>query len=131
MLRLDPNGKWRMSWANVVSRCGLLLGLLTAHPVIAQEEGINDYPTTARADYIFACMAANGGTRLALERCSCSIDVIASIFPYERYVQAETALSVGQRPGEGAELFRSNPFMRNLIADLRRAQAEAEVECFP
>jgi hypothetical protein len=131
MLRLNPTGKWRMSWANVVSRCSLVLGLMTTYPAGAQDEGINDYPTPARADYVFACMAANGGTRLALERCSCSIDVIASIFPYERYVQAETALSVGQRPGEGAELFRSNPFMRDLIADLRRAQAEAEVECFP
>jgi hypothetical protein len=131
MLRLDPMGKWRMSWANLVSRCSLVLGLVATHPVIAQDEGVNDYPTTARAEYVFACMAANGGTRLALERCSCSIDVIASIFPYERYVQAETALSVGQRPGEGAELFRNNPLMRDLIADLRRAQAEAEVECFP
>ena len=120
-----------MSWANVVSRCSLVLGLLATCPADAQDEGRNDYPTTARADYVFACMAANGGSRLALERCSCSIDVIASIVPYERYVQAETALSVGQRPGEGAELFRSNPYMRDLVADLRRSQAEAEVECFP
>jgi hypothetical protein len=131
MLRFRSHGEMGMSWANFVSRCGLVLGLLAAYPAGAQDEGINDYPTTTRADYVFACMAANGGTRLALERCSCSIDVIASIFPYERYVQAETALSIGQRPGEGAELFRSNPYMRDLIADLRRAQAEAEVECFP
>jgi hypothetical protein len=119
-----------MSWEKHVSRWVLVLGLVAAHPAMAQDE-VNDYPTATRADYVFACMAANGGTRLALERCSCSIDVIASIFPYERYVQAETALSVGQRPGEGAELFRSNPYMRDLVADLRRAQAEAEVECFP
>jgi len=131
MLRSDPKGKLRMSWANVGWSCGLLLGLLTTCPAGAQDEGVNDYPTTARADYVFACMAANGGSRLALERCSCSIDVIASIFPYERYVQAETALSVGQRPGESSELFRNNPYMRDLVADLRRAQAEAEVECFP
>jgi hypothetical protein len=120
-----------MSWANFVSMCSVVLGLLATFPAGAQDESINDYPTSARADYVFACMAANGETRLALERCSCSIDVIASIFPYDRYVQAETVLSVGQRPGEGAELFRNNPFMRDLIADLRRAQAEAEVECFP
>jgi hypothetical protein len=56
---------------------------------------------------------------------------MASLLPYDRYIQAETALSVGQRGGESAELFRNNPFMRDLIADLRRAQAEAEVECFP
>jgi hypothetical protein len=120
-----------MSWAKLVSACSLVLGLAAACPAIAQDEGINDFPTTARADYVFACMATNGETRIALERCSCSIDVIASILPYERYVQAETVLSVGQRAGESAELFRSNPYMRDLVAELRRAQAEAEVECFP
>lgn len=120
-----------MSWTNVVSGGCLILGLIATCPAGAQDESINDYPTSARADYVFACMAANGGTRLALERCSCSIDVIASVLPYERYVQAETALSVGQRTGESAELFRNNPMMRDLVAELRRAQAEAEVECFP
>ena len=38
----------------------------------------NDYPTVARADYVFGCMASNGQTRDALEKCSCSVDVIAS-----------------------------------------------------
>jgi len=120
-----------MSRVIAIHGCVFALGLLASHTVHGQEENVNDYPTSARADYVFGCMAANGGTRLALERCSCSIDVIASLLPYERYVQAETALSVGQRAGESAELFRNNPFMRDLIADLRRAQAEAEVECFP
>jgi hypothetical protein len=46
------------------------------------------------ADYVFACMKANGETRPALEKCSCSIDVIASILPYDRYVAAETFLSL-------------------------------------
>jgi hypothetical protein len=45
-------------------------------PVGAAE--FNDYPTAARADYVFACMKTNGDTRPALEKCSCSIDVIAS-----------------------------------------------------
>ena len=53
---------------------------------------LNDYPTAARADYVFACMKTNGETRQALEQCSCSIDVIASILPYDRYVAAETVL---------------------------------------
>src|SRR5262249_43258773 len=47
---------------------------------------LNDYPTAARADYVFACMKTNGETRRALEQCSCSIDVIASILPYDHYV---------------------------------------------
>jgi hypothetical protein len=38
---------------------------------------LNDYPAAARADYVFAYMKTNGDTRPALEKCSCSIDVIA------------------------------------------------------
>jgi hypothetical protein len=44
---------------------------------------LNDYPTEARADYVFACMAANGQTREMLSRCSCSVDIIAIILPYD------------------------------------------------
>src|SRR5207244_798711 len=53
-----------------------------------------DYPTEALADYVFACMASNGQTQENLRRCSCSIDVIAAAFPYDKYVQAETILSM-------------------------------------
>ena len=38
-----------------------------------------DYPTDALADYVFGCMASNGQTQDSLRRCSCSIDVVASI----------------------------------------------------
>lgn len=90
----------------------------------------NDYPTVTRADYVFGCMAANGETRTALERCSCSIDVIASVLPYEQYVQAETILSVSRVGGEKTSMFKSSPAMNKIVAELRRAQAEAEIRCF-
>jgi hypothetical protein len=90
----------------------------------------NDYPTETRADYVFGCMAANGQTRDALHRCSCSVDVIASILPYDRYVQAETILSMRQGVGQAASLFRSTKQFDDIVADLRRSQAEAEIRCF-
>jgi hypothetical protein len=102
--------------------------LLLGAPAGAQE--INDYPTAARADYVFGCMKANGDTRQALEQCSCSIDVIASIMPYDHYVSAETLLSLAQIPGERGGTFRSAESSRQRLDELRRAQAEAEVRCF-
>jgi hypothetical protein len=91
---------------------------------------LNDYPTSARADYVFGCMKSNGETRQALEQCSCSIDIIASLLPYERYVTAETVMSMSQVPGERAAVFRTPEPVRAALNDLRRAQAEAEVRCF-
>ena len=89
-----------------------------------------DYPTETLADYVFACMASNGETREMLQRCSCSIDVIASVIPYEKYVQAETILSMSQVMGERMGIFRDPTWTQEVVADLRRAQAEAEIRCF-
>ena len=94
------------------------------------EEQLNDYPTAARADYVFGCMAANGQSRDVLEKCSCSIDVIASILPYQKYVEAETVLSMRLVGGERMAIFRSAQMASNIVAELRRAQAEAEILCF-
>ncbi|HEY7242405.1 MAG TPA: hypothetical protein VH678_00805 [Xanthobacteraceae bacterium] len=91
---------------------------------------LNDYPTEARADYVFACMKTNGETRQSLEQCSCSIDVIASILPYDRYVSAETVLSLSQVPGRFGAMFQTPEQARSAVNNLRRAQAEARVRCF-
>ena len=91
---------------------------------------INDYPTSARVDYVFGCMKANGETQVSLQKCSCSIDVIASLLPYDRYVTAQTVLSMSQVPGNLGAEFRSTEIARAALEELRRAQAEAEVRCF-
>ncbi|WP_224008040.1 hypothetical protein [Aureimonas sp. SA4125] len=88
------------------------------------------YPTTATADYVFGCMQANGNTPQSLERCACSFDVVASIVPYDIYVEASTFLSMGQVSGEKGSLFRGSVESNRVIGDLRRAQAEAEIRCF-
>jgi hypothetical protein len=108
---------------------GLAFGLLGA-PGTASAAELNDYPTSARADYVFACMKVNGDTRDSLDRCSCSIDIIAELLPYDRYVAAETVASLSQATGRIGTMFRSTEQAKLDIADLRRAQAEAEVRCF-
>lgn len=91
----------------------------------------NDFPTAARADYVLGCMAANGNTRLALERCSCSLDAIAEQMPFERYQEADTALRMqAGNLGERSAVFRDPPGVRAAVEDLRRAQAEATLRCF-
>ena len=104
-------------------------GLLVAAGVPARA---NDYPTEATADYVFGCMASNGETQDALKKCSCSIDVIASILPYDDYVKAATVLSLRQVPGGGEkmELFRDTAVAKDAVDKLKRAQTEAEVRCF-
>ncbi len=108
----------------------LSLGFGAAASAQGVPNNLNEYPTAARADYVFACMASNGQSRDILERCACSIDVIASLLPYENYVQAETVLSLRLTGGERMAVFRSAAVANTLVADLRRAQAESEILCF-
>ena len=91
---------------------------------------VNDYPTNARADYVFVCMATNGQTREMLDRCSCAIDQIAEILFYDDYVRAETVLRMRQTPGERIGMFRQGIEVSEMVASYRRAEAEAEILCF-
>jgi len=113
-----------------VRRIVAALMVLMAMTAIAGAEELNDYPTSARAEYVFGCLKANGESRQAIEQCSCSIDIIASIMPYERYVTAETVLSMSQVRGNLGGQFRTSEQATSALNDLRRAQAEAEVRCF-
>jgi hypothetical protein len=111
---------------------GLVVAAATALPGAAahSQTTAGDYPTVAIADYVLGCMAANGETREALERCSCSIEVISTLLPYDRYEEAEAFLSLGQITGERGALFRGSEQSKAAVGDLRRAQMEAELRCF-
>jgi hypothetical protein len=111
-------------------RVYVLAVLLIAVAPNALADDLNDYPTSARADYVFGCMKANGETQEILQKCSCSIDVIASIIPYDSYVTAETILSMSQVTGPVGSEFRSTEPAKLALQEFRRAQAEAEIRCF-
>jgi hypothetical protein len=119
-----------MTLVGSVRRLAAALTVLMMVAEIARAEEVNDYPTSARAEYVFGCLKANGETRQAIEQCSCSIDVIASLVPYARYVTAETVLSMSQVRGNLGGQFRTSEQAAGALNELRRAQAEAEVRCF-
>jgi hypothetical protein len=120
-----------MAGLRTLFRSGVVLAVLAVAAIRpATAEDLNDYPTSARADYVFGCMKANGETQELLRKCSCSIDVIASIIPYDAYVTAETILSMVQVTGPAGAEFRSTETAKLALQEFRRAQAEAEVRCF-
>ena len=90
---------------------------------------INDYPTNVRGDYIYGCMLVNGQSRDVLDKCACSIDVIATVLPYKEYEEAETIMSVRQRGGESVAYMYA-PAMLEKVKNLKRAQVEGEIRCF-
>lgn len=112
------------------SRVAILVSALLLFASANRGRAADDYPTAARAEYVFACMATNGGTSEALQRCSCAIDVIASVLPYDRYEQAETVLRMRRNVGGHlGDVFRSKP-SNDMVREFDEAQAEAEIRCF-
>lgn len=109
-----------------------LLVLLAATTTATARAAPADYPTEALADYVLGCMATRGNSPEALRRCSCSIDRLAARLPYEDYVKAETVLRM-RRETTGRDqvtMFRSAPWAQEMVDKLRRAQLEADLECF-
>src|SRR5215469_16227451 len=66
----------------------------------------NDYPTSARVEYVQECMARNGGTLAELYKCSCVIDRLAEKLTYDEFVEASTFAHYANLPGEGGGIFR-------------------------
>ncbi len=110
----------------IPSLVAALAALVLALPATAK----HDYPTEARVDYVLGCMASNGQNYLVMQKCSCSIDVIAEIMSYEDYEAAETVLRMRERRGELGVLFRTEKDLEDRMQEFRRAQTEADLQCF-
>jgi hypothetical protein len=90
----------------------------------------NDYPTEVLADYVIGCMASNGESQDMMRRCSCSIDAVASIVPYDTYEKAETIMQMRQATGDATAMFREMKKLDDVVKQLRLAQIEADFRCF-
>ena len=109
---------------------GLTWGIASAADDAAKTQ-VNDYPTTARVDYVIGCMASNGQTYEMMQKCSCSIDYIAKSMPYEQYEKVSTLLSLQQMPGAGRNaVYKSSAWSKEAVSKLRDIQAESTLRCF-
>jgi len=90
----------------------------------------SDYPTEVVADYVIGCMASNGESQDMLRRCSCSIDAVSSIVPYDVYEKADTIIRMRQEAGDMVAVFRTVKSLDDTVKQLRLAQIEADFRCF-
>lgn len=112
--------------SNLAGAGAIVLGSLAA----PQHAEANAYPTEVVADYVIGCMAANGETQDMLRRCSCSIDAVASILPYDTYERADTIIRMAGVAGDNTSMFRDMTVLKNVVDQLRLAQIEADFRCF-
>lgn len=126
--RVRRRGRGSRALAAFVALAAVALSLVSVAE--AAERKMNNFPTYARAEYVYVCMSTNGQNELVLRQCSCAIDEIARRMTFKEYTHAETAIRMRQLRGEKSSQFKEVESMRKSVAHLRAAQAEAEIACF-
>ena len=97
---------------------------------VTAEEGAG-YPTIDRVEYVLGCMRdMTGPGQESLYKCSCVIDQIAKVMPYEEYVTDSTAVNAFSIGGERGEVMRAYTGGRAMAKRFRSVQAEARKACF-
>jgi hypothetical protein len=66
----------------------------------------HDYPTQGRVEYVLSCMDDNGHDFVNVYKCSCAIDRIAQVLPYDDFVEQSTFAKYATLGGEGGAEFR-------------------------
>ena len=89
----------------------------------------NDYPTSARVEYVQECIAKNGGSLADLYKCSCAIDRMADHLTYDDFVEAGTFARYATLGGEGGAEFRDPDRGREKAKLYRALEAEAYRVC--
>ncbi|WP_233836338.1 hypothetical protein [Paraburkholderia sp. ZP32-5] len=75
-------------------------------PTSAAPAGGYNYPTQGRVEYVLGCMDDNGHDFANVYKCSCVIDKMAAVLPYDEYVNQMTFAKYATLGGEGGAEFR-------------------------
>lgn len=105
--------------------CAALLAPSSALP----EPPTNDYPTSARVEYVNDCIAKNGGQLAHLYQCSCVIDALAKRLTYDEFVEASTYSRYSGLAGEAGSVFRDSRKAKDLAKLFRELEGSAHREC--
>ena len=109
----------------------LVWALATAPALAHEPKGDSDeFPTSAIADYVLACMTANGSSFESLHQCSCSIDYIKARMPYKAYERAQTVMQVQMDTGQRGIFYRDSNWAKKRVDQLQNLQAESTLKCF-
>jgi hypothetical protein len=118
----------RMSKPTVVSHA--IMGALCWCALPAHSDPLpNDYPTSARVEFVQDCIGRHGGKLEDLYKCSCVIDHLAAKLTYDDYVESSTFAHYSTLPGEGGGIFRDPDSAKQKAKLYRTAEADAYKAC--
>lgn len=87
-----------------------------------------NYPTQGRVEYVLSCMDDNGHDFANVYKCSCVIDHMAAVLPYDDFVDQSTFAKYATLGGEGGNEFRVDR-AKAQAKQFRTLQSEAYLSC--
>lgn len=124
-----PMTMQRLCHARTLLTLGGMTCLLSSAGPVHADPAAHDYPTQARVEYVYECIAKNGGKLASMYQCSCAIDRIAMALSYDDYVEASTFDKYATLPGEGGGIFRDPEEGRNKAKQYRELEMQAWKTC--
>ncbi len=108
----------------------LCTSALSSFPLTALgDQSSNDYPTSARVEYVQECIVKSGGKLENMYQCSCVIDEIAKQFTYDEYVEASTFARYATLAGERGGEFRDPEHGREMAKHFNDVERDASKRC--
>ena len=96
----------------------------------AETARANDFPTTARVEYVLECMKKLDGRYEYMYKCSCAIDDIAKQSPFDEYVEITTAQRNQNLGGQRGSEFRDPADVKEMAKKFRTIENNAKDACF-
>ncbi|HZZ92147.1 MAG TPA: hypothetical protein VFE23_06260 [Usitatibacter sp.] len=91
----------------------------------------NDFPTSARVQYVLECMREYpSASPEAIYKCSCAIDAIAEKMTYEQWTDLATVANGITIAGERGGVLRDMKDGRKIAGTYRTIQEDARKRCF-
>jgi hypothetical protein len=108
-----------------IALCSFFLALCVAPAAVA-----NDFPTTARVEYVLECMKDHKQDYEYFYKCSCAVDEIAKQVSYDEFNELSTATRYRRLGGERGAVFRDPEMVERMADKYKATEAKAYGICF-
>lgn len=111
-------------------KCFAFFGFAVVASAMPLAASANDFPTTARVEYVLECMKNHAGRYEFLYKCSCAVDAIAAHLPFDDYVEISTALRYQTLGGQRGAEFRDPSAVKEMAKRYKTIEENAANACF-
>lgn len=110
----------------LLSLCSFMIAAIA----VPQLASANDFPTTARVEYVLECMKSHAGKYEYMYKCACAIDEMAKEIKFDEFAELATASRNKSLGGERGAEFRDPANVKDMVKKYAVIESKAGDACF-